>query len=329
MTEALGACVAASYPIGPILACERFDRISSWVVRIATADGVYWLKLIAVTARGLSQLEAEAEVATGLAGRGLCVTPAIARRDGRYAGSIELPGAVCHALLFANAPGVEVAAASPAQAEALGALLAHVHAETNVRGADRRWRIDADALARGPLQTVRQWLQCVGGERARHAEQRIGALAALVDDMAALASPHGGALPTGLCHGDVQLENVRFDGVQPTLFDLESCGTGPCAYDLACYWRWRVGLRPADDEPARAEWQAMLRGYQQVRALAPAELRAIPALATLRAVWVMALPAAPGATWGQDWLLDPEYVDGHLEMIDRLSRMARSVGDAR
>jgi Ser/Thr protein kinase RdoA (MazF antagonist) len=72
-----------------------------------------------------------------------------------------------------------------------------------------------------------------------------------------------------------------------------------------------------------------LRGYERVRTLAPAELRAIPAVATLRAVWVMARPAATGSTWGQDWLLDPEYIATHLGMIDRLSRMARSVGDAR
>jgi Ser/Thr protein kinase RdoA (MazF antagonist) len=122
---------------------------------------------------------------------------------------------------------------------------------------------------------------------------------------------------------------VRFYGIQPTLFDLECCGTGACVYDLACYWRSRVGLRPTNDEPPRAEWQALLRGYEQVRTLAPAELRAIPAVATLRAVWVIALPAATGSTWGQDWLLDPEYIATHLGMIDRLSRMARSVGDAR
>jgi hypothetical protein len=30
---------------------------------------------------------------------------------------------------------------------------------------------------------------------------------------------------------------------------------------------------------------------------------------------MMALPAAPGTTWGQDWLLDPEYLAAHLAMI--------------
>jgi len=42
----------------------------------------------------------------------------------------------------------------------------------------------------------------------------------------------------------------------------------------------------------------------------------------------MALPATPSTTWGQDWLLDPEYFDAHLAMIDRLARAARRAGEA-
>jgi Ser/Thr protein kinase RdoA (MazF antagonist) len=141
-------------------------------------------------------------------------------------------------------------------------------ADTTIAIARKRARRPGQSVS-----TVRHWLQRVGSEGSRDAERRIAELAALIDEMVALASPPGAALPTGLCHGDVRLVNVRFDGVQPTLFDLECCGAGACVCDLACYWRWRVGLGPTDDEPSRAEWQALLRGYEQVRALAPAELR--------------------------------------------------------
>jgi len=323
MDEALGAAVATAYRIAPVRACARLDRVASSVARVETADRVYWLKLVIGAARSLDELEAEAEVATELARRGLSVTPAVPRREGRYAGTIELPDGAHPALLFDEAPGDEVAAPSPEQAEALGALLGRIHAATNVRGASRRWQIDADSLARVPLRSVQQWLERAGGDGARHAERRCAELTGLVDDMAGLAWPDGAALPAGLCHGDVQLENVRFDGARPTLFDLEWCGMGPCAYDLACYWRRRIVLAPAGEEPPHAEWQALLRGYEQIRALTPAELRAIPALETLRAVWTMALPAAPGTAWGQDWLLDPEYLDAHLAMIDQLALAAR------
>src|SRR5262245_60345803 len=58
--------------------------------------------------------------------------------------------------------------------------------------------------------------------------------------------------------------------------------------------------------------------------LLPAELCAIPALATLRAIWTMALPASPHARWGRDWLIDPTYFDAHLAMIARCAGSARA-----
>jgi Ser/Thr protein kinase RdoA (MazF antagonist) len=335
---ALDAAVAAVYPIAPIRGCAWVERVASRLARIETANRTYWLKLDGYR-RGVDELEAEAEVAAALAGRGLSVAAPVVRRDGRYAGAIALPGGPQLALLFDEAPGDEIAAPSVAQAEELGALIARVHAATDVPAAARRWRIDADSLAREPLRAVGHWLARTGGDAdaVREAARRCAALAGLVDELAAIMAPAAPsvpvpigavALPLGLCHGDVQPENVRFDGDRPTLFDLEACGIGPCAYDLACYWRQRLGLASESTDPRHAEWRALLRGYQRVRLLSPAEQRAIPALAALRAVWVMALPAAPGATWGQDWLLDPEYLDAHLAMIERLAAAARAAAPA-
>jgi homoserine kinase type II len=305
--------LAEAYRLAPIRECVRTDRIASSLARVQTAERAYWLKL---AARALDDLESEAEVASELAHRGLRVTAAVRRRDGRYAGLLALPGGAVPALLFEEAPGRNVEVPSAAQAEALGVLLAHFHA-ASVRAAVRRWKIDADALGAAPLRAVETWLQRAGRDAAWCAE-----LATLAEEMAAMAWADGAPLPVGLCHGDVQLENVCFDDVRPTLLDLECCGTGPCAYDLACYWRKQIVLA----EPGHDQWDALLRGYEQVRALTPAERRAIPALATLRAIWVMAMPAAPGRTWGQDWLVDPEYIDAHVAMIDRFARLARDVG---
>jgi hypothetical protein len=44
---------------------------------------------------------------------------------------------------------------------------------------------------------------------------------------------------------------------------------------------------------------------------------------SVRAVWVMALPASPHARWGRDWLADPDYFASHLAMIARLAEAAR------
>jgi hypothetical protein len=48
----------------------------------------------------------------------------------------------------------------------------------------------------------------------------------------------------------------------------------------------------------------------------------IPALACLRAIWVMCLPALPSETWGAEWLTDPDYFAAHIAMITRLARIA-------
>lgn len=315
MDEALGKAVGSAYTLGPIRSCVRFDRVASSVARVETAEHAYWLKLITRSVRDLDTLESEAEIATELAEGRVHVARAVRRRDGRYAGTLTVAEGVVPALLFFESPGTEVEAPSLAQAEALGILLGRFHAVA-VSAADRRWRIDGEALGKAPLRAIEAWLQRADGDTARDITRR---LAKLVDTMIEIAWPGGASLPTGLCHGDVQLENVRFDDATPTLFDLECCGIGPCAYDLACYWRKRLGLASVDTDPPIAEWEALLRGYEQTRVLTPSERQAIPALATLRAVWVMALPAKPGTTWGQNWLLDPEYIDAHVAMIERLA----------
>jgi Ser/Thr protein kinase RdoA (MazF antagonist) len=320
----LGAAVTAVYPIAPVRRCAWIERVASRVARIETPRRACWLKFDRY-GRSIDELEAEAEIAAALAERGLPVAAPVMRRDRRYAGAIALPDGPRLALLFDDAPGDEIAAPSVAQAEALGALVARIHAAIDIPAAARRWRIDADSLAREPLRAIERWFARAGTEVARAAALRCAALTGLVDELAAALAP---ALPVALCHGDVQPENARFDGDHPTLFDFESCGIGPCPYDLACYWRQRIGLAPDGTDPPRAEWHALVRGYERVRPLAPAEHRAIPALAALRAVWVMALPATRGATWGQDWLPDPEYLDAHVAMIERLAAIALGASGA-
>ncbi|MEM9483724.1 MAG: phosphotransferase [Cyanobacteria bacterium P01_F01_bin.116] len=126
-------------------------------------------------------------------------------------------------------------------------------------------------------------------------------------------------LPSGFCHGDVHLENVKFDGMSPTIFDFEACAMGPYIYDIACYWR-KLILANWNKSIYEKQWEAFLHGYQAVRPLHHSELEVIPALATLRAIWVMALPAQPGVTWGTDWLNDLSYFDAHFKMIQDFAR---------
>ncbi len=119
------------------------------------------------------------------------------------------------------------------------------------------------------------------------------------------ASPSFAALPRGAVHADLFCDNVLFDGLPgheklTGCFDFYFAGTDRFAYDLAvCLNDWCLNADDASLDEARA--QALVQGYEQVRPLAGAEQRLLPALlraAALRfwisrlADWHLPRPAA-------------------------------------
>ena len=123
------------------------------------------------------------------------------------------------------------------------------------------------------------------------------------------ASPSYAALPRGAVHTDLFCDNVLFDASSTNslghekltgCFDFYFAGTDRFAYDLAvCLNDWCLNADDASLDPARA--RALVQAYQQVRPLAGAEHRLLPALlraAALRfwisrlADWHLPRPAA-------------------------------------
>lgn len=312
MTDnALCAAIASIYPVGDILRCDRIERTANDLVRIEVRGGARWLKLASRSGRTIEELETEAEIVACLANSSISVAAPVRRVDGRYAGPVRLSDGVYFGTMFCEAPGVEVASPSRAQARALGTLIANVHLASACAGTNR-WTIDATSLCLQPLGWIHSLIPQI--------PELVDVCDIGAEMIARIWGDKSEALPVGLCHGDLHLENVWFDGLAPTLFDFEACGTGPLVYDLACYWRKRVG---SADETSLPEWEALLGGYNTVRSLTPEELQAIPALATLRAIWTMALPASPISSWGRDWL-DSEYFAAHISMVRSLAHATRS-----
>jgi Ser/Thr protein kinase RdoA (MazF antagonist) len=73
----------------------------------------------------------------------------------------------------------------------------------------------------------------------------------------------GMVLDSGICHGDVSLDNLHLDGDRTVFYDLDRAGTGPRAADL-------TGVS------ATGHFPAFLDGYRSVRALGEADLAAVP-----------------------------------------------------
>ncbi|MBD1847717.1 phosphotransferase [Cyanobacteria bacterium FACHB-63] len=297
------------------VSCEILDRptLEKLIVRITVGQDYYWLRLYLGKPISMEQLEEEATLVNELYAQGMQVAPPLRRRDGQFAGILEITGNQLPGVLYANAIGVQATHLTVEQAEALGRLLAELHTHATTLRIKSRPTIDYRFLAEEPLNHLAPWLE----EKAR------SRMLSIAQEMRTIIWGSASELAVGFCHGDMHLENVKFQGTVPTLFDFEGCGLSLCVYDLACYWRNRI-LSSSDQALRSQEWEAILQGYHTVRRVNARELAAIPALATLRAIWVMALPAQPGATWGKNWLNDPEYIQAHLERVEALAKKSRS-----
>jgi Ser/Thr protein kinase RdoA (MazF antagonist) len=304
--RAVRAFLAAAYGLSDVrLAID--ERASSTLVRLESRDGVRWLRIATGVERTIDDAEEEARALAELARRGIRVAAAVPRADGSFAGTIDLGTSEAVAILYENAPGTTAQTLSLERARSLGSLLASIHAWGCEMPTVRRPPIDAERLVHAPLRELTPHF-------ARHGLD-IAPTRAIAEDMTARLAAH--ELPVSLCHGDVRLANVHFVKSVPTIFDFECCAMGPCAYDLACFWRQEVAT---DRTRGERMWKGVVSGYEKTRRLEPAELECIPVLATCRAIWVAALPARPGARWGREWLDDRSYFEAHASEIARFAR---------
>lgn len=120
------------------------------------------------------------------------------------------------------------------------------------------------------------------------------AIAQLADELSGVL----GQVPTdggsyGMIHGDLHLGNVHFDGDVPTIFDMDHCGHGWRAYDLA-------PIRMAFDDPT---WDAFVRAYRERRELPPG-IEHIDDFARMRVLWDVGDLLAMQATWGNTKISD-------------------------
>jgi Ser/Thr protein kinase RdoA (MazF antagonist) len=233
--------------------------------------------------------------------RGLPVSYPIRRRDGELLGKIAAPeGTRCWAL-FSFAEGCVAYPLSREQSHLVGQKAAEIHlASDDFVTEHRRFRTDLEFLLDQPVAWITGFLgDCRTEDVAfvtRLAEQ-------LKERILALGITGDGC---GIIGGDFNGGNHHFTGANElTFFDFDLCGYGWRAYDLAVFFR---NARLRGDPPELGE--AFLEGYQSVRTLSPAELRAIPWFVMARQIWRMGVRIAEIDLCGDEWL-----VDGYWERI--------------
>jgi len=121
------------------------------------------------------------------------------------------------------------------------------------------------------------WRRLVGMTQDRAGEVLPGLAGRISGALAEIAETWPQSLPTGPIHADLFPDNAVFrDGAVSGIYDFYFACTDALAYDLAiAQVAWTVDSQGRFDMQAAAEMQ---KGYEAVRPLAPAEIRALPGL---------------------------------------------------
>jgi len=198
-----------------------------------------------------------------LAQRGILCPRPVHGRDG--AALRQLCGR--YAAITTFLPGVWPRHVKVEHCAQVGAVLARLH----LAGEDYRPRRD-NAL--GPHAWKPLFARCSG----QADEIRPGLAAELAEALDRILAVWPAELPTGQIHADLFPDNVFFlEGAVSGVIDFYFAATDFYAYDIAiCLNAWCF---EADSSLNVTKARALLRGYEEVRKLLPAEQEALPVLA--------------------------------------------------
>lgn len=292
--------IEQEYGLAPEGIEREVERTTGALFKIRVEeDGAVWLRIGGVANRTENDFEREGKCAKRLAATGVPLTAAIATSDGRFAASLTWACRQQPAILYEASDGTTVKHPTAIELSAFGQALGTLNREI----------VDAKELpspepltnARKHCEWVRRWLST----------SEVEWLTDRVDDALDTVAKHPGVV-VGICHGDARIENAKFDGQRATLIDLEMLSRGPVIYDIACFWRRRVLETGSKGDPPH--WDAFLDGYRSTGPSVEGDVGTMKAMAFLRAVWTMALPADPRADWG-DWCEDRGYWEAHLTQL--------------
>lgn len=257
--------LAGRYPIPQPTGVELLRSYTNDVYLVHTDHDRYVLKLYGPGWRTEPEIRYELALLDHLAANGVAVARAINGSAPEAVQSIEVDGRQRHAVLFDYAPGSKPQPPfSPALYHSEGRAVAAMHqaADTFVTPYARQ-AMDERYLLNRPLELIQ--LHLTDATDRRFFRCFITELRARIEALA------DRGLDWGPCHGDVTLDNFHLttDG-QIVWYDFDSGGPGWRAGDLQG-WAKRL----PDATPL---WDAFLRGYQEVRPLAPVDIDAAPAL---------------------------------------------------
>jgi homoserine kinase type II len=219
-------------------------------VRVETDAGTLFLRVNEGKSQG--DVEREAAIVAHAASRGV-PTPAPLRAAGGGAPFARWQGELASLFPWLEGRTLARAEVTPAHAAAVGDALARLHLASGGFPDQRPGRYEPDEIARRLV-----------GIAALGRPELADAIATLEPEMATLARERASALPLGIIHGDLFIDNVLYadDGHLVALLDFEQASWGRLAYDLAVT---TLAFGYGRDDFRADVTRALIDGYARVR----------------------------------------------------------------
>jgi Ser/Thr protein kinase RdoA (MazF antagonist) len=305
--EALVTHILPRYGLGAGTQCSYHSFGFNDTYEVKTPGGErLFLRVYRRSWRSVENARYEVEALNHLHGRGFPAAHPIPDQNGSFLQVIHAPEGERAVVLFTLAPGREPTYEEQGEQKAFayGQAVARMHAlSSDFSSPWRRQALDLDYLLDTPFATIQPLL----AHRPDDLEYMLSFSFRLRQAIEALPTSE---LDTGFIHADVQgfHHHVAEDGTL-TFFDFDCCGPGYRAYDMGIF-RWCF----YDEANRDGMWAAYLRGYQDIRTMNEADLRAAPLMVGARYLWHMGIHTVNAPNWGFGGLNDA-YWDRALKRL--------------
>jgi Ser/Thr protein kinase RdoA (MazF antagonist) len=290
--KALAELIAAEYDFGGPVTCKLFSKMvrtqDNDHYLVTTGAGDKFVARLYQLGTRLQRQESdylyELDWLNFLEKEGLPVSYPIARRDGRFLGSIHAPEGQRYYALFSFAKGSAMHIHDEEQLYIFGREMARIHRISNQyeHKYDRRM-LDLEFLVDRSVQRIKRYWDEDEGHKDDVELLLISAQEAKDDILALINNDQHTPDSWGPIGGDFHSGSVFFDeNNKPTFFNFDWCGTGWRAYDIAVFLHNSDLIHQRDPELA----EAFFAGYYAERPLTENEHEAIAPFLTIRRIWL-------------------------------------------
>ena len=238
----------------------------------------YILRIYNYNWRSRKSIEAEIDLLLLLDSKNVNVSAPICNKHNKYYGTIEAPEGERYFVLFSYAEGLQKRKLSIEQSYLLGSETGKIHSVTKglknenaAQNYDISFQFEKTMHILGPILIEFQEEYNYLNELKK-------------DFLNTFNKANKSELASGICHGDLQAENIHFtEEDKLTLFDFDFMGNGYLAYDIGVF------IWYDHKNKTKEIIDSFINGYEMQRKLSLTEKKLLPYFSTLRAIFQMTI----------------------------------------